>query len=148
MRVDGDRRQSFRRDDVAQVLPEIRLVDRQVVMERQDDGRDDAMRDVGLVAGHSWSPSARVADLTAGIGLLCPKIDWGGNAMIRSKILAAFALALAAPALAGEAAPKDFAAHTELYPIHTLTLSDKQFLTGDAEAKPVDVGGVLRLPPA
>jgi dienelactone hydrolase len=68
--------------------------------------------------------------------------------MIRSKILAAFALALAAPALAGEAAPKDFAAHTELYPIHTLTLSDKQFLTGDAEAKPVDVGGVLRLPPA
>jgi dienelactone hydrolase len=68
--------------------------------------------------------------------------------MIRCSILAAFALASAAPAFAGEAAPKDFAAHTELYPIHTLTLSDKQFLTGDAEAKPVDVGGVLRLPPA
>ena len=30
---------------VAQVLAEARLVDRQVVMERQDDGRDDAMRD-------------------------------------------------------------------------------------------------------
>jgi dienelactone hydrolase len=68
--------------------------------------------------------------------------------MIRRSILAAFALALAAPALAGEAAPKDFAARTELYPIHSLTLSDKQFLTGDAEAKATEIGGVLRLPPA
>lgn len=66
--------------------------------------------------------------------------------MIRRSILAAFALAIAAPAMAGEGA--DFAARTELYPIHSLTLSDKQFLTGDAEAKATEIGGVLRLPPA
>src|SRR5262249_36129182 len=71
----------------------------------------------------------------------------GGNTMVRSAILAAFALAVAAPAFAGETASKDFAARTELCPIHTLTLSDKQFLTGDVEAKATDVGGVLRLPP-
>ena len=37
---------------VAQMLAKARLVDRQVVMKRQDDGRDDAMRDVGFVTGH------------------------------------------------------------------------------------------------
>ena len=57
MRVDGDGGQPFGRRHVAQVLAEVRLVDRQVVMERQDDGRDDAMRDVGFVTGHSRSPS-------------------------------------------------------------------------------------------
>lgn len=66
--------------------------------------------------------------------------------MIRSLIVAGFALALAAPAFAGEPAPKDFSARSELYPIHTLTLSDQQFLTGDAEARATDVGAVLRLP--
>jgi dienelactone hydrolase len=66
--------------------------------------------------------------------------------MMRTPIIAAFALAIAGPALAGEAAPKEFATRTELYPIHTLTLSDKQFLTGDSEAKATEIGGVLRLP--
>ena len=38
------------------------------------------------------------------------------------------------PPLAAEPV-QDIAARTELHAIHTLTLSDKQFLTGDAEAK-------------
>jgi hypothetical protein len=53
---------------------------------------------------------------------------------IRTCTIAAFALGLAAP-LAAEPAAQDIAARTELHAIHTLTLSDKQFLTGDAEAK-------------
>jgi tripartite-type tricarboxylate transporter receptor subunit TctC len=54
--------------------------------------------------------------------------------MIRICAVAAFALGLAAPSLAAEPFNKDIAARTELFEIHTLTLSDKQFLTGDAEA--------------
>ena len=44
-----------RRRHVAQVLAEARLVDRKVVMERQEDGGDDAVRDVGLVTRHRSS---------------------------------------------------------------------------------------------
>src|SRR5262245_9523963 len=68
-----------------------------------------------------------------------------GNAMIRTCIFGAFALALSAPAVA-EPAPKDIATRTEVYPIQTLTLSDKQFLTGDHEAKAATTSGLLRLP--
>ena len=39
---------------------------------------------------------------------------------------------------------QDIAARTELHAIHTLTLSDKQFLTGDAEAKATDRVGPVR----
>jgi hypothetical protein len=62
-------------------------------------------------------------------------MTWGGNAMIRSSMLAAFALAIALPAVAGDAPPKDIASRAEVYPIQTLMLSDQQFLTGDAEAQ-------------
>ncbi len=65
---------------------------------------------------------------------------------IRSCTIAAFALGLAAPLKAEPA--RDIAARTELHAIHTLTLSDKQFLTGDAEAKATTVSGQLRLPAA
>ena len=65
--------------------------------------------------------------------------------MIRPCIFAAFALALAAPA-AAETQAKDIAARSELHSIHTLTLSDKQFLTGDSDAKAATVSGQLRLP--
>ena len=41
-------------------------------------------------------------------------------------------------------APGTIAARTELYAIHTLTLSDKQFLNGDAEAKATVTSGKLR----
>ena len=52
MRVDGDRRDARRRRHVAQVLAEALLVDREVVVERQQHRRDDAVRDVGGVTGH------------------------------------------------------------------------------------------------
>jgi hypothetical protein len=44
--------------DVAQVLAEACLVDRKIVMERQDHCRDDAMRNVGFVTGHCSISSA------------------------------------------------------------------------------------------
>src|SRR5882724_4943986 len=69
----------------------------------------------------------------------------GRNAMIRLCIFAAFALAIAAPA-AAESPAKDIAARSELHSIHTLTLSDKQFLTGDTEAQAATVSSQLRLP--
>jgi predicted dienelactone hydrolase len=67
--------------------------------------------------------------------------------MMRSCAVAAFALGLAMPLAAAEPA-QDIAARTELHAIQTLTLSDKQFLTGDAEAKATTVSGQLRLPAA
>lgn len=42
---------------------------------------------------------------------------------------------------------RNIAPRTELHPIPTLTLSDEQFLKGDADGKPVTVSGQLRLAP-
>ena len=42
-------------------------------------------------------------------------------------------------------APKWIAARTELHPIQTLTLSDRQFLSGDSAGKAVTVVGQLRI---
>jgi dienelactone hydrolase len=64
---------------------------------------------------------------------------------MRSCAVAAFALGLAMPVAAAEPV-QDIAARTELHAIQTLTLSDKQFLTGDAEAQATAVSGQLRLP--
>jgi dienelactone hydrolase len=41
--------------------------------------------------------------------------------------------------------PKEIAARVEIYAIPSLTISDQQFLTGDANGKPVTVGGELRI---
>ena len=41
--------------------------------------------------------------------------------------------------------PKDVAARLELYAIPSLTISDRQFLTGDANGKPVTVAGEFRI---
>src|SRR6202035_1079166 len=41
--------------------------------------------------------------------------------------------------------PKEIEARVELYAITSLTLSDRQFLTGDAEGKPVTVAGEFRI---
>ena len=65
--------------------------------------------------------------------------------MIRTYAVAAFALGLAAPMAAAQPGPKDIAARTELHAIHTLTLSDKQFLNGDVEAKATTISGQLRV---
>ncbi len=66
--------------------------------------------------------------------------------MIRTCIFAAFALALSLTSAQAESAVKDIAARSELHSIQTLTLSDKQFLNGDAAAQAVSVSGELRLP--
>src|SRR6201991_3328729 len=41
--------------------------------------------------------------------------------------------------------PKDVASRTEIYAIPTLTITDKQFLTGDANGKQVTVAGECRI---
>ena len=41
--------------------------------------------------------------------------------------------------------PKEIATRVQIYPIPSLTLSDRQFLTGDANGKPVTVAGEFRI---
>ena len=41
--------------------------------------------------------------------------------------------------------PKEVAARAEIYAIPSLTISDQQFLTGDANGKQVNVAGELRI---
>src|SRR4029453_10797465 len=41
--------------------------------------------------------------------------------------------------------PKDVAARTEIYAIPSLTISDQQFLAGDANGKEVTVAGEFRI---
>src|ERR1700710_851871 len=41
--------------------------------------------------------------------------------------------------------PKEMAARGEIYPIPSLTISDQQFLSGDANGKPVTVAGEFRV---
>jgi dienelactone hydrolase len=81
-----------------------------------------------------------------------PENPPGRNAMMRTMIrscaVATFALGLAMSLAAAQPSSNDIAARTELHAIHTLTLSDKQFLTGDAEARAAIVSGQLRLPAA
>jgi dienelactone hydrolase len=61
-------------------------------------------------------------------------------------LLAAFTIAIAEPAGAAETVAKDApAARIEAIPIQTLTLSDEQFLKGDADGRPVTIAGVLRV---
>src|ERR1700709_1525749 len=43
--------------------------------------------------------------------------------------------------------PKEMAARVEIYPIPSLTISDQQFLSGDANGKPVTVAGEFRIAP-
>lgn len=63
------------------------------------------------------------------------------------RLLAVVALSFIAilSAVAQEINTRDFAARTELYSIPSLTLSDEQFLRGDAQGKPVTVTGELRI---
>ncbi len=52
---------------------------------------------------------------------------------------------LATATRAAEVPPRWIAARTELHPIQTLTLSDRQFLSGDGAGKAVTVVGELRI---
>ena len=65
--------------------------------------------------------------------------------MIPLLALTALLLWTTFPAPAAEVPTVDFAARTELHPIHTLTLSDKQFLTGDQNGKETITTGQLRI---
>jgi len=57
-----------------------------------------------------------------------------------------FALSVSLVASAAFAGTSDMAARTELHPIDTLTLSDAQFLSGDANARTTITTGALRIP--
>ena len=60
---------------------------------------------------------------------------------------AAFAVTLAmiaAQPAAAEPIAKAIAARVEAIPIQTLTISDEQFLKGDAYGRPTTIAGVLR----
>jgi dienelactone hydrolase len=65
--------------------------------------------------------------------------------IIRLLFLVSLLLWTAGPALATEVPLADVAARTELHAIHTLTLTDKQFLTGDLTGKETITTGQLRI---
>ena len=52
---------------------------------------------------------------------------------------------ITAPTAGAEMPSREIAARTELHQIETLTLSDQQFLQGDAAGKPVVISGHLRI---
>jgi len=63
---------------------------------------------------------------------------------ILSVVFAAFCVA-AVQSAAAETIVRELAARTELHLIHTLTLSDSQFLTGDANGRPTIIAGQFRI---
>src|ERR1043165_10178977 len=66
--------------------------------------------------------------------------------MKATHLAAVAALGLAAPAIAQTQAPaRDIAARVELHAIPSLTLTDQQFLGGDANGKAVTVSGEFRI---
>ncbi len=64
--------------------------------------------------------------------------------LVTISLLAALAVAAAPPADAADVA-KDTPARIEAIPIQTLTLSDEQFLKGDAYGRATTIAGVLRV---
>ena len=62
-----------------------------------------------------------------------------------TSLLVALAVAVAQPADAADPVSKDMPARIEAIPIQTLTLSDEQFLKGDAYGRPTTIAGVLRV---
>src|SRR3984885_14337596 len=60
-------------------------------------------------------------------------------------VMACGGMALAISGAHTQSPPKEFAARVELYPIPTLTLSDRQFLTGSSEGAPATVSGEFRI---
>ena len=65
--------------------------------------------------------------------------------LVTTSVLVALAVAVAQPADAADAVSKDAPARIEAIPIQTLTLSDEQFLKGDAYGRPTTIAGVLRV---
>jgi dienelactone hydrolase len=69
-----------------------------------------------------------------------------GKATHRS-LMARFVLVIAGLCTFLFAADADHTARIEIHSFESVTLSDEQFLTGAKDAKPVAIGGELRLPP-
>jgi hypothetical protein len=65
--------------------------------------------------------------------------------MSRLGLIAVLPVSLAVSLAVAEPIPYDMAARTELPSIDTLTLSDAQFLTGDAKGKATATAGQLRI---
>jgi len=65
--------------------------------------------------------------------------------MIRLLTFAALLLCPIASLSAAEGSADDLAARTELHAVHTLTLSDGQFLSGDLNGKETITSGQLRI---
>ena len=68
----------------------------------------------------------------------------GMGAAISAWIVGA-AILLAGIETSAQSMPKEVAARVEIYAIPSLTISDQQFLTGDANGKPVTVAGEFRI---
>jgi dienelactone hydrolase len=62
-------------------------------------------------------------------------------------VLATLAVAIAQAALVAKTFSEDIAPHIETIPIQTLTISDEQFLKGDASGRPTTISGKLRAAP-
>jgi hypothetical protein len=60
-------------------------------------------------------------------------------------LVAVLATAVAEPAAAADAVAKDTPARIEAIPVQTLTISDRQFLKGDAYGRPTTIAGILRV---
>jgi len=60
-------------------------------------------------------------------------------------LVLALATSVAQPAMAASALPKDAPARIEAIPIQTLTISDEQFLKGDAHGRSTTIAGDLRI---
>jgi len=68
------------------------------------------------------------------------------NQVVASALVAlALGKVVAAPSAAADIISKDIAARVEAIPVQTLTISDQQFLKGDAYGKPTTIAGVLRV---
>ena len=60
-------------------------------------------------------------------------------------VLATLAVAIAQAALVTKTFSDEIAPHIETIPIQTLTISDEQFLKGDASGRPTTISGILRV---
>lgn len=67
------------------------------------------------------------------------------NKLAMTNLAIALAISIAQSATAASLLPKDAPARIEAIPIQTLTISDEQFLKGDAYGRPTTVAGVLRV---
>jgi dienelactone hydrolase len=65
--------------------------------------------------------------------------------LISTSLVVAIAIAVTQPAAAADTVSKDTPARIEAIPVQTLTVSDEQFLKGDAYGRPTTIAGILRV---